>query len=43
MKLLDKIHSLFVFSVLLLPVFYLVDKHGLEGFVKLVGETFSLL
>lgn len=43
MNLLDKIHSLFCFSVAALPLVYLLDKHGLTGFIKLFSETFNAL
>lgn len=41
MKILDNLYSLFVFSIAAMPAIYLLDKHGLKGFIKLVGETFN--
>ena len=40
---LERLHSLLIFSIGMLPVFYLVEKHGLKGFFKLVIETFQLI
>ncbi len=43
MKILNHIYGLFVLSIGLLPVWYLVEKHGIKGFFSLVIETFQIL
>ena len=42
MKILDHIYECFVLGVLLLPVWFLIDKHGIGGFINLAVETFTL-
>lgn len=40
---LDRLHSLVCLSVVALPIVYLVEKHGIKGFLNLVVETAGLI
>lgn len=42
MKILDSIYNCIVLAIGLLPVWYLVEKHGVKGFLSLVIETFQI-
>ncbi len=42
MKILDNLYNCIVLTIGLLPVWYLVEKHGVKGFLSLVVETFQI-
>lgn len=42
MKILDHIYECIILGVLLIPVWALIEKHGIGGFINLAAETFAL-
>jgi len=42
-NILDRLYSLFCLAILLAPVFYLVEKHGMNGFLNLIIETAGII
>lgn len=42
MKILDNLYNCIVLAIGLLPVWYLVEKHGVKGFLSLIVETLQI-
>jgi hypothetical protein len=42
MKIFDHIYECIILGVLLIPVWALIEKHGIGGFISLAVDTFTL-